>query len=680
MLTIWAILSLTLPAFSAVLICCRLGKWGSQAANILVGLVLYVGLFIIPIHVIATLQFVGLFDTFSLLTITILDAFILFGLFTWNTFKPTTTDFEFGKFSFLSYFKELPRSVLISFGIVAGCYLVFAGNLFTSYPQGPDGVYYRLPLAVRWLQNGSLSIPANTWRYALPGNAEIPMMVLLGTGWHSSVLVFNFVGTIILACSTYLIALKCNVSRAAALVVSTILVSVPLINFQTFLVYTEVYGSSFILAAIAFFLYRYDQENTSSQKRFLVSLVLAGLSIGLAIGTKVAFLVYGAAFFAIVVFMLFRERDKHRKSPAFIMAILAAAILGPCVFWFGRAFFTTGNPLYPIKVELLGRTIFDGYTIELMRPSGQFVDFVENRIGWLFYPWTETNNRQANYSERGGLGATFAAVVPLGVLYTILTSFRNRAKNKDTLIRALVSFLFAGLLAFFLVFSQTPRYSIPALAFACILSAPLIDVLLKSRPRFFGVLLISAFTTTSLIAAFSPMRSLLGRASRGEWTRHEIYQYPEIFDDLPAGSTVLNLGRLHLNNFALSGKHLRSKVIPFFEQPLFRRKEGFLGAQVSEDFLRKNRVDYIVQRKSDYYDYIVQKTKRSVVSTKSDEFAEKNPYPKDLDPGILLDCVYDESWSDPATKNPWRVWKVMAEPEPKFPSAVKSLKLEINDG
>jgi|GEM_PF-1930268 len=660
MQTVWAILSLTLPAFSTILIFRRLGKWSSQAANILIGLVLYVSLFTIRVHVIATLQLIGLFDAFSLLYIAIFDTLILLSLYAWGYFKPTT-DSESGKFSLLSYFKELPKSVLISLGIVAGCYFVFASNLFTSYPQGPDGIYYRLPLAVRWLQSGSLSIPPSTWRYALPGNAEIPMMVLLGTGWHSSVLVFNFIGTVILACSAYLIALKCNVGKGAALVVSAILVSVPLINFQTFLAYTEVYGSSFILAAITLFLYRQDKEKTPNKKRFLASLVLSGLSIGLAIGTKVAFLIYGAAFFVVVIFVLFRQREKHRKSLAFIASILVAAMLVPCVFWFGRAFFSTGNPLYPMKVELLGRTIFDGYTIEFMRPSGQFVDFVENRIGWLYYPWTETNNRQANYSERGGFGATFAAVVPLGVLYTIVTSFRNRAQNKNTLIRALISFLLAGLLAFFLVFSQTPRYSIPIMAFACILSAPLIDVLFKSRPRFFGMLLIGAFTTTSLIAAFSPMRSLLGRASRGEWTRHEIYQYPEIFDDLPAGSTVLNLGRLHLNNFALSGKHLGSKVIPFFEQPLVRRKEGFLGAHISEDFLRQKKVDYIVQKKNDYYEYIVQKKGGSIGAKNGDEPDEKNPYPKDLDPGISLDCVYDESWSDLASKNPWRVWKVIGE-------------------
>jgi len=86
-----------------------------------------------------------------------------------------------------------------------------------------------------------------------------------------------------------------------------------------------------------------------------------------------------------------------------------------------------------------------------------------------------------------------------------------------------------------------------------------------------------------------------------------------------------------------------------------------LGAHISEDFLRQNKVDYIVQKKNDYYDYIVQKKKGSVVPTKGDELDDKNPYPKDLDPGIPLNRVFDERWSDPTSKNPWRVWKVIGE-------------------
>ena len=133
MQTVWAILSLTLPVFSTILICRRLGKWGSQAASILVGLVLYVGLFTIRVHIVATLQLIGLFDAFSLLHIAIFDSLILLSLYAWSYFKPATTDSESGKFSLLSYCKELPKSVSISLGIVAGCYLVFASNLFTSY-------------------------------------------------------------------------------------------------------------------------------------------------------------------------------------------------------------------------------------------------------------------------------------------------------------------------------------------------------------------------------------------------------------------------------------------------------------------------------------------------------------------------------------------------------------------
>lgn len=661
----WALLSLIIPAFSALMICRRLESWQNQAANILVSLVVYVVLFVLPVHLVAAVQLLGLFKTFSLVHIAIFDVSVLLGLLIWNYFNPAVTGLGFGKFSLISYIKTLPKPVIISFAIVSACYFAFALNLFTSYPLGPDGIYYRLPLAVRWLQNGSLSIPPNTWRYALPGNAEIPMMVLLGTGWHASALVFNLIGTIILACSTYLIALKCNVSKAAAFLATLILISFPLINFQSFLAYTEVFGSSFILAAMAFFLYRQDHDpaKVPNRRRFLASLILSGLAFGLAIGTKVAFVVYGAAFLAVVFFVLARERNKHGESLKLLAPILVIAMLAPCIFWFGRAFFTTGNPLYPMKVELFGRTIFDGYSIEFMRPKSQSLDFVQSRIEWLTYPWTETNNRQANYSERGGFGASFAAIVPLGVLYTIFSLFRNRAPQKNTFIFILLSFLAVGLIAFFLVFDQVPRYCIPVMAFACILAAPLIDVFLRYKAQFFGILVISSFATTSLILALTPARSLLGRIIRGEWTRAEIYNYPQIFDDLPHGSTILNLGRLHLNNFALSGKHLSNKVIPFFEQPLHRSKEGFLLAHISEGFLRQNKVDYISQQKNDYFDYIVAQQKGEVLTIKADELDDKNPYPKDLDADIPLKLVYNEADQRPDLDNPWRLWKVLLEPE-----------------
>ena len=90
-----------------------------------------------------------------------------------------------------------------------------------------------------------------------------------------------------------------------------------------------------------------------------------------------------------------------------------------------------------------------------------------------------------------------------------------------------------------------------------------------------------------------------------------------------------------------------------------------MAPHVSEDFLRQNKVNYIVQIKNDYYDYIIQK-REGVVPENEGGSEDKNPYPKDLDPDIPLNLVYDETWSDPANKNPWRVWKVMSGPESKI--------------
>lgn len=649
MQSMWAILSLISPAFSTAMCCRRLGTGESRSLNVLIYLVVYVLLFIIPVQLISALQLLGVIKAFSLLHIALLDLFILTGFWIGSRLINHSHQTTFVRSSFISFLKNLPKPVLGSFIIVTLCYLTFAIDLFTSYPQGPDGIYYRLPLAVRWLQEGSLRIPPHTWRYALPGNAEIPMMVLLGVGWQPLVLLFNLLGTLILAISTYLIALKCRVNKTAAFIASLIIVSVPLINFQTFLAYTEVYGSSFIIASIAIFLYRYEKQELITKKRFLIYLILSGLALGVAIGTKLAFLVYGFAIFVIVFVLLVRERYRHKISIPKLGGLFLIAILLPCIFWFARAFFTTGNPFYPLKVEILNHTIFDGYSIEFMRPKAQYHDFVQNPLEWFIYPWTEQNTRQFNYSERGGLGASFATFVPVGVLYTIFTLFKNRAGNEKKFLLTLFLFLCAGLVAFYLILSQVPRYSIPIMVLACVLAVPFIEKVVQSKYAWINLLLIVSFATTSIIAGFFPLKNLLGRIYRGEYTRAEIYHYPPIIDELPKGSTILNLGRLHLNNFALAGKHLSNKVIPVFMLPYYVTKRGYKDIRtINKAFLLQNKVDYICQIKGDH-----------PLPGKDDDIINGIPYPKYLTPGIPLKLVYDEADEHPQVKYPWRIWKVV---------------------
>ena len=75
----------------------------------------------------------------------------------------------------------------MSFLVVVVSYAIFTVNALTGFPRGEwDGLAYHLPVAVRWMQEGSFAIPSSReWHFSLPGNAEMIMMVLLGTGWQA---------------------------------------------------------------------------------------------------------------------------------------------------------------------------------------------------------------------------------------------------------------------------------------------------------------------------------------------------------------------------------------------------------------------------------------------------------------------------------------------------------------
>ena len=100
--------------------------------------------------------------------------------------------------------ESIPTYVLISAGLVGAAYLLAAVNLCTSFPEGIDALAYHLPLSVRWLQRGSLGLPASGgWRFSLPGNGEILAMLALSTGKQWLAPLFNWFSCVVLALSLY---------------------------------------------------------------------------------------------------------------------------------------------------------------------------------------------------------------------------------------------------------------------------------------------------------------------------------------------------------------------------------------------------------------------------------------------------------------------------------------------
>jgi hypothetical protein len=107
------------------------------------------------------------------------------------------------------------------------------------------------------------------------------------------------------------------------------------------------------------FLVRYRRAGQAS------NLVCSALAMGAVLGTK--YIAIPFLFWLVVASAVLIWRN---GSPWRHMAILVAGVLLPSAYWYGRNLLLTGNPLYPLHVQVLGNTILSGwYTRETMLTS-----------------------------------------------------------------------------------------------------------------------------------------------------------------------------------------------------------------------------------------------------------------------------------------------------------------------
>ncbi|MGZ3318306.1 MAG: glycosyltransferase family 39 protein, partial [Isosphaeraceae bacterium] len=109
------------------------------------------------------------------------------------------------------------------------------------------------------------------------------------------------------------------------------------------------------------------------------ALVLGGLASGIALGTKPVGVVFVPPLLALVLGAKAARSRSTRKTLAAFFLILFCLLL-TAGFWFGRNFLLTGNPLYPLHLELFGTSILSGwYGRDAMRFSVYYLPIIEWR-------------------------------------------------------------------------------------------------------------------------------------------------------------------------------------------------------------------------------------------------------------------------------------------------------------
>lgn len=513
----------------------------------------------------------------------------------------------------------IPAYLWVSGAAIGGAYLIGAANAFDGYIIDWDAVSYHLLMPHHWLLDGTLAISQKTnWRFGMPGNGETAMYWFYAAGLSRLAFLAQWPPLACLLASAYSLAFGLTGSRNAALSALAVLATLPIVYNQTFNGYIDVFAASFLMGALAL---AQAATNGSARPNKAWYWVI-GLACGIALGSKLVYLAFVAPLVVGLVILTSWGRKRNAGETVRTAGALLAGMALTAAFWYLRGWLLAGNPVFPMRAAIGDWVLFPGIAASNINPPDWAIGrWVHTQAEWLVYPWLEYRNKPSmtGYSVDTGLGAAFTAFVPLGAAYFCWLGWRRRAEGE--LWVWLGGLIYCGLVWWFPL-HQTLRFGLIFMLLLVIASGPLLAALGSARNRVFEAVFCAAITMTCAILSLEPAAFIASRRIYDMHTRAAIYRYPAYVDDLPAGSTVMNL--TEPNNFAMAGERLSNRVVAFFEVP----------RELTMEFLEARRVDYIVGHGSH---------ERKVEGL----------------PGVRL--IHSEVYHDPVgglEDQPWRVWKV----------------------
>jgi hypothetical protein len=235
-----------------------------------------------------------------------------------------------------------------------------------------DGPIYHLYFAARWWKAGRLFlVPVpfgeNAATY-FPANGDLWFTWLMVTwGGDRLAKVGQAPFLFLAAMAAYGLGRMAGASRNSSLIAACVFVTSTAFLIFSFEANVDTIFVACYLAA-TYFILRFAHHGSGKS-----SLVLAGLAAGLSLGTKPVGVVFLPALFLFAVGAIWtcRRSAKETVAAAALMLLCSLVTSG---FWFGRNVLLTGNPFYPLQVEMLDKTIVRGwYDSQAMRFSPYYL-------------------------------------------------------------------------------------------------------------------------------------------------------------------------------------------------------------------------------------------------------------------------------------------------------------------
>lgn len=222
-----------------------------------------------------------------------------------------------------------------------------------------DGPIYHLPFAARWWKEGSLSLVASPFGESaatyFPINGELWFSwLMIAWGGDRLARVGQAPFLLLSAWAAFAMARRLGASRgSSALAVAWFVTRLPLLIFAFEPNVDTIFVAGYLLTC--YFLLRYVLGDDGP-----ASLFLAGLAAGASWGTKPTGTVFIPILLAAGGLSIF-WREPTWRSRALGLGYLGGACLIPIGYWLGRNIWLTGNPLYPMHLELFGQVLLKGW-------------------------------------------------------------------------------------------------------------------------------------------------------------------------------------------------------------------------------------------------------------------------------------------------------------------------------
>jgi hypothetical protein len=380
-------------------------------------------------------------------------------------------------------------------------WVVAVGRLIP--PVSWDSLTYHLPPIVKWMHAERIHWTTIGHPF-YPKNGEL--FVLWNTIFPRSQTFMNLTQVYFALLGTlgvYTTGRDLSLDMENALVGGSFFLLSPIVLTQAVTTYVDLTYAALAVVSLAFFTAFY---RTGARRH----LALIGIATGLMLGVKTAGIVLAGLVGLATTATVWFVHGRCPRRTTVQLGVLAATIATFGSYWYARSFVVLGNPIYPVPVEVFGRTVFEGILSpeRLQRGpwEGTFVESIHGPYdkttfaSRLYVSWYEKIQIYGKGIPVGSFGPHWAI---LGVPSVLLFGYDSLGR------RDLRSVTFAGLALVPLLLSATyfARYTIVLLALGGVAVGFVRGTVSPGSRRAVSVLLaILLLSSAVLSSGFQPWR------------------------------------------------------------------------------------------------------------------------------------------------------------------------------